>query len=271
MNHDHYRTYCKAFEIPQTPLLDSFQEIARIEGCGLECSIKVDDLGVHPRRFNAVFVSNVRAAAAAIVEFLGQVAQMPSAHVDLAAVNGVLQGIDFRRVYGIGCGLDDRGDAHRSRAKIWIGLAGQRDKSRELLAEHDPRSLFAGLMRDDDLPVGVELTFDGRSRIRFYPTFTEAYLASPGLPKGALAEATLELAREATKINVSLDSDDRKVVYFHPKVAERFAARLQNTKADTIHTKCTRIGLRLVAVALNDDEIAKGEYRMVNLYYLGSS
>lgn len=226
----------------------------------VEYSVKVDGPQVWWSRMAVIFdrgLAEVLTDLRAGIEVLGA---HPGAALDLSLVRAVESDLDLERVTLAAFGLDARPELSDSRLKLWWSIVDQPEKQRELLDLGAADALARALVEQTGvLLTGVDLSLDGRTRLKLYPKIVPEHLDHPEL--GPLLSRTLPAlalswASRSRRTNVTREPGGGRTLHFQPRAPRELLAQLDSPAVQAVDQRLGAIGLGLNVLSISERSLA---------------
>jgi len=265
----------KLFNIKENNFLKLFEDLLKnTEDFDLDCSCKIEKEQIFPCRFNINmgyggkekikninivfnFLKNLNAIGAKMNYDL--IKKIFDNKIDLDNIKEVLLGIDLRE------------DKKNSRAKFWLVINKEDYKLLNLILElHGHNQKVIELINKNDLLFGFDFYFDGRTKIKIYPQFTEYELKDKLIlnkMEKIFFTPIVSLISECHTLHISFQGKEfNRILHFHPNNLFVFLSKIKNKKLNNL-VNSIDYPIRKCVISLKEEEINKNKIESFNFYY----
>jgi LynF/TruF/PatF family peptide O-prenyltransferase len=263
----------KTFKIKQDKYLTLFEEmLVKDRRCRLECSVKIEEGNIFPCRFN-VWYKNIEKSKGLnhSLNFIKELSNR-GVKINYELLNRILDLTSGPKIIGkVIAGIDLRDNLNESRAKLWLAINPEkREIFESILKEYKINKKVSEVMIRKDFLFGLDLCFDGRTKLKIYPHFNRVDLNNKKIRdklKGVFSSRVMNLIRGCHKLNISFeDKANERILHFHPLDLGSFIRKVNNRKLnETI--KSINSQKEIVIVSLKENEINNNNIKNINFYY----
>jgi LynF/TruF/PatF family peptide O-prenyltransferase len=271
-----YQYHKDNFRIEDNAYQRRFEELLHDSGrFGLECSVKLEGEQCFADRFNLWYAP---APAAAIVDrFLGlanDINSLEEVTLNFDLFNQVHTPDLYRSdIQQIIAGIDLRTPARDSRLKIWFIVRNNPAYLIRVIHLHGLNDLIPKLMLRQELLFGIDLYFDGRTKLKIYPCLRrsdlqdeETYLRLSGI----FSEKIMSLIRLSDMVHISFGGPgSEKVIHFacfHN--GADWASRIQSEPFQRINRSLQSNPFRDIQIfSCAESELENDAVTKLNFYY----
>jgi len=266
-----YKWYKDKFKLPENDSLILFEKLLyNSKDSYLECSHKISGDVVHSSRLNLWYDVKNRQTQdiEAIVEFKKHIGMLDGVHItDTLLAQVIGHDLDPDLIKQAIVGVDIRKELKKSRLKHWFILRNCDGISRKAF------SYLPWLKNPDDyivheeILIGVDLCFDGSTRLKVYPRFDNCHLNDPKLlSKINLHGKASEIASHCTSVHLTFEGEHRRILHFHANDLLALVKEINNIHLTELVNQAKHMG-SINTITLTENEINDGEIETINLYY----
>lgn len=243
----------------------------------VECSCKITKGKVHANRFNLWFPrSNGLEQMNTVMDFLAEVEIKGTLQFNRDLLNQFYQSdFDWSRVRRFVVGVDIRENIVDSRLKIWFILNKYHEQIEKAVKLNGNYPDVKNLLFRDELIVGFDFYFDGRTVIKLYPDIQRQDLdeeLSQNKIGTILHPTSIELARHAYWLHIYVsDNHKGRILQFHTTTMEPFLKYIQEEEAKPILNLCNNKKLPSAIFAFHEDDIRMRTIQNWSFYYAPQS
>jgi len=255
--------------------MDEFKNIVSTTPNALiECSSKVSKNIVYSNRFNLWFPKpNSKDQVNTAMNFLGEIEKTANIHFDMDLFYKFYDsGFKWSGIRYFVIGLDIREDFFSSRLKIWFILSNYNKKKELAINLYGNLPEIRSLFFHDEIIVGFDFFFDGRSIIKLYPDIIRQELDNKLILNKAgkiLHPKALELAKDSYWMHIYYSRNNNgRILQLHTKNMEPFLKLLPDNEEKLFRKLCNEKKLPCAIFAFNEDDIIKNEIETWSFYYM---
>ncbi len=167
------------------------------------------------------------------------------------------------KVKEVCCGIDLRKNTGDSRVKLWFIIKDYPRMYNKIVKEGKIK--VQKPFSEDELLFGVDFYFDGRTRLKIYPSINVEEVKDSSL-RGIFTEEVASFVKSCSKFYVSFDEEGNRILHFRPRATGEFVKQLGNRKLKEVSKHVEDIGgIKMISVL--EKEINKGKITRFNVYY----
>jgi LynF/TruF/PatF family peptide O-prenyltransferase len=238
---DLYDFHKKEFELTANGFMDSFEALLRDSPCSiLECAPAISPFGIHAARFRAGYApENIGTGLKAIYRFLDRVSECPDVSLNRAIFEKIVETeFDLSKVGLLGLGVDYRDEIRESKVKCYFLIKDYPEKAGQVLSMHPPVQFLAAYPVQEVLVFGIEMYFDGRTRLELYLSLDAEDLRKvEAMEKLGFRAPVMELISICNSIQVSFEKGAGRVLHFHPQRPTALVRRINNRKLSIFYSR----------------------------------
>lgn len=270
--------FCKnEFQLKRTTEFIIFEELIQESSqFNLECSHKMSRDHIDSCRFylwyNGASYQKTKSLKK-ILLFSKKISSLDKVTINHSLINKILKTQpDLDKITKICLGIDFRSITAESRIKIGFYTENY-SKMRQAVSEMlNHNKNFEELLFGNKFLFGIDLYFDGRTRLKVYPTFDHAMLKKPNVRnkiQDVFDNTTIELIKDCSEFFVSFNDKWKKTLHFFPKDKnrERFIKKLSNSCVEALDQRNLKGGYPTWAFSFPEQEFLKRKTKNINLYY----
>ena len=271
-----YYLHKKMFDIEDSVYLNVFEDLLKSDkDYELTCTCKIRKDKVYPCRYFIDYLDKSDIYHTKLIfNFLKKIAHLQSTDLNYSYLRKIFdKNLDFHAVNKIGAGIDIRKSKKDSRVKIYIAIKDSKDKlqqASEIFGNLNVRDI----MKSSEFIIGVDLFFDGRTKIKLYQTFYKKDLRS-GLLENSLrmnySKEIIKMIRKSEAWTVCLtEGTKEKALNFHITAIEFFISKIRNKMFEDIRNKIITKSKGISdiqLITLSENEINNDDIKNVKIYY----
>ena len=130
--------------------------------------------------------------------------------------------------------------------------------------------LVKELLMDKEFLFGFDFYFDGRARLKLYPTFERDTLSNGQVQdklKDIFGFSIFQLIKKSSKFYVSFNEKGEKILHFQPTNKKEFIRWLGSEVIDSIDGVYSSEGYDINVVSFLEKELVSNNLKNINLYY----
>jgi len=260
----------KIFKIKKEKIFSQFQEL--IEGKGdLCCSLKIEGSNIFASRFIYCKPDNIKNNVKKSIEFFKNIEKSEKIKLDYKILNNFIKELDFRKAIYMCSGIDIRENKSETRLKLWIHLVDYPEKIKEILSIKESNKKMMSIKHNDDLLVGIDLSLDGKARLKTYIIYENKDLKDGKKMdklKRTLNPKALHLMGKCKRTDITPNKDNKEMIFhFMPYSVEKFIKEIDNIKLKSVYKKyCSGLFIPTV-ISISESGIIEGKEGDINIYY----
>ena len=279
--------HTQGFHVPRSPLLRAFRDFMRNWPATLETSVKIHGDVVHADRFvlysprlpSSSEHHSPRESFHAARNFIVQWAESNGLALDESLLHEIIdERFDFSKVVRTFIGFDQRATPKDSRIKLWLSIEDYPAIVDRVVAVSGRESDIRSLLVEGNVLFGFDFDFSGGTEVKIYAHLDGETLRQDDLRKTvrpAFGHRLNALADMCTgmMIHFYIKRPGRVIIFhFHQLPnhdVDRFMETLEEPRFEKAYSVYRGKRLLRASFSLDEDEIAKGEYSIMNQSYYG--
>lgn len=270
-----YFIHKKKFNIKDNIYLKLFEDTLNASSnYYLDCSVKIQNNKLNATRFNIWYrgeehIKNINL----IFNFFKKISAYPKVNIDYSLIKKIFdREFYIKKIEQPIMGVDFRDNLNDSRIKIWFKTKDYPEKMRQVLSIHGYNKDVLDLIMNNRFLFGFDFYFDGRTRLKIYPTFNEEELHNEDILKklkNLFSDKVFSLIKECHMLDIFFkDEDFNKILHFHPNNMETFINKLENRKVENISGILKNINFSTdQVISLDENETNKNKIENISFYY----
>lgn len=270
-----YLSHKRLFNIVSNDILECFENfLLDSSDFDLECSCRIEGNHYFPARFNLWFRNNLDypETTKKIFNFFSGISSL-GFHLDILFTKSIINNsINFSKVNHVVAGIDIRDNKVTSRVKIWISAVEYPDLVNKVLSLHGLNNKVAELIYSNSLLFGIDLYFNGQSRIKIYPLLSDYFLKNIAIAyklKSIFSNKIIKLIYMSKSLNICFKSDKKsRNLYFSPIDSTEFLKHLNCHSVNKMYNRLSCLpSYTQPMFAFKENELDSNLINFSNLYY----
>jgi LynF/TruF/PatF family peptide O-prenyltransferase len=268
-----FETHIKDFNIAESTSLNAFKNlIENSEQYFLECSCKIINGVISGSRFALLFKDHEHAYnIKKSFDFLNSLKDN-GAKLNYELLDKVsFEDLDLSKVKALGLGIDLRDDEAASRAKFWVAIENSNYRFfNSALDVFGYTDNMANLFNKNELLIGFDFYFNGKTKMKVYPHFYEYELKNAVISKrleATFSPLIMEMINQCYMLYVSFEgAENYRLLHFNPHNLKKLCELINN---DDLNKLIERISYKYsnCIVTLIENEILENNIKTINVYY----
>jgi LynF/TruF/PatF family peptide O-prenyltransferase len=268
----------KAFNIDECFLIKEFKKLVQnSENSTVECSCKIEDNNLYSTRFNLWFFGDdlvkKNEAIQAVTNFINKVEKRLKINFNYSLFNQFYDNsFDLNLTKKIITGIDLRQKINDSRLKIWFIINNYPEKLEQALLLQGDNTEVRQLIFHNELLVGFDFFFDGRTKIKLYPDINKEEFQDIQIQKKlkeVLSDVAINLMSLCFWTHISFTSDNAEIIlHYHPLNPQKFIKKfVYNQIVDNINNFYQHQNILRQVISVKESELIDNSINSLNLYY----